>query len=58
MEKALKDIILKAVEHDFLMEIEDKTLGFLNKMPTKMIDHLKSCRRSLDFANTKKLLGK
>ena len=30
VEQALKDIILEAVEHDYLMEIEDDTLGFLN----------------------------
>jgi hypothetical protein len=30
VEQALKDIILKAVDHDYLLEIEDDTLGFLN----------------------------
>ncbi len=28
VEQALKDIILEAVEHDYLLEIEDDTLGF------------------------------
>jgi hypothetical protein len=30
VEQALKDIILEAVDHDYLLEIEDDTLGFLN----------------------------
>ena len=53
----LKNIILEAVEHDYLVEIEDKTLGFLNQMPRNMIDHLKARGGSLDFADTKMLLA-
>jgi hypothetical protein len=44
--QALKDIILEAVEHDYLMEIEDNTLGFLNQTPRQMIDHLKARGRA------------
>jgi hypothetical protein len=29
VEQALKDIILEAVDHDYLLEIKDDTLGFL-----------------------------
>jgi hypothetical protein len=29
VEQALKDIILEAIEHDCLIELEDETLGFL-----------------------------
>jgi hypothetical protein len=57
VEQALKDIILKAVEHDYLMEIEDDTLGFLNQTPRQMIDHLKARGGALDFADTKTLLA-
>ncbi len=56
VEQALKDIILESVEHDYLMEIEDETLGFLNKTPRQMIDHLKARGGALDFADTKTLL--
>ncbi len=42
VEQALKDIILKAVEHDYLLEIEEDTLGFLNQTPRSMINHLHS----------------
>jgi hypothetical protein len=42
VEQALKDIILKAVDHDYLLEIEDDTLGFLNQMPRSIINYLRS----------------
>ena len=58
VEQALKDIILDAVEHDYLLEIEDDTLGFLNQTPRQMIDHLKARGGALDFADTKTLLSK
>ena len=57
VEQALKDIILNAVEHDYLLEIEDDTLGFLNQTPRQMIDHLKARGGALDFADTKTLLS-
>jgi hypothetical protein len=57
VKQALKDIILKVVEHDYLMEIEDKMLSFLKQMPRQMINHLKARGGALDFANTKTLLA-
>ena len=57
VEQALKDIILEAVEDDYLLEIEDDTLGFLNQTPRQMIDHLKIRGGALDFADTKTLLS-
>ncbi len=56
VKQALKDIILEAVEHGYLLEIEDNTLGFLNQTPRQMIDHLKVRGGALDFADTKTLL--
>ncbi len=56
VEQALKDVILKAVDHDYLLEIEDYTLGFLNQMPISIINHLRSQGGALDFADTKTLL--
>jgi len=56
VEEALKDIIIEAVDKDFLLEIEDETLGFLNEMPRSMIDHLRNRGGALDFADTKTLL--
>jgi hypothetical protein len=57
VEQALKDIILEAIENDYLMEIEDDTLEFLNQTPRQMIDHLKARGGALDFADTKTLLA-
>jgi hypothetical protein len=57
VEQALKDIILKAVENDYLTEIVDDTLVFLNQTPRQMIDHLKARGRALAFADTKTLLA-
>jgi hypothetical protein len=56
VEQALKDIILEAVEHDYLLAIEDDTLGFLNQTPKQIIDHLKIRGGALDFADTKTLI--
>ena len=56
VKQAPKDIILEVVEHDYLLEIEDNMLGFLNQTPRQMIDHLKVRGGALDFAVTKTLL--
>ena len=56
VEQTLKDIILKAVDHDYLLEIKDDTLGFLNQTPKSIINHLRSRGGALDFADTKTLL--
>jgi hypothetical protein len=57
VEQALKDIIMEAVDHDYLLEIEDDTMGFLNQMPRSIINHLCSQGGALDFADTKTLLA-
>ena len=56
IEQSLKDMILKAVEHDYLMEIEDATLKFLNQTPRQMLNQLKARGGALDFADMKTLL--
>ncbi len=35
-----KDIILEAVDQEYLLEIKDETLGFLNQTPNDMLTHL------------------
>jgi hypothetical protein len=57
VKQALKDIILEAVEHNYLMKIKEETLGFLNQTPRKKIDQLKARGGSIDFADTKTLLA-
>jgi hypothetical protein len=55
--QATKDIILEAINHKYLLEIEDKILGFLNQMPNDMLTHLWNHGGALDFADTKTLLA-
>ncbi len=57
VEQGLKDIIQEAVEADYLLEIKDETLGFLNQTPRQMLDHLCNRGSALDFADTKTLLA-
>ena len=56
VEAGLKDILIKAVDNDFVLEIEDETLGFLNESPKTIIAHLRSRGGTLDFADTMKLI--
>ena len=55
--QATKDIILEAVENEYLLEIEDEILGYLNQTPTDMLTHLRNRGGGLDFADTKTLLA-
>ena len=55
--QATKDIILEAVDHEYLLEIEDEILGFLNQTPTDMLTHLRNRGGAFDFADTKTLLA-
>ena len=56
VEAGLKDILLKAVDNDFVLEIEDETLGFSNESPKSIIAHLHNQGGTLDFADTMKLI--
>jgi hypothetical protein len=56
VEAGLKDIILKAVDNDYVLEIEDKILGFLNQTPKQIITHLRNRGGQLNFADIKKLI--
>ncbi len=59
VQQALKDIIFEAAEEDFLLlQIEDETLGFLNKTPQSIITHLQNRGGALNFADTKTRLAK
>jgi hypothetical protein len=54
VEQTLKDIIIKAVENDYMLEIENEILGYLNQTPKRMIQHLPNRGGQLDFTDTKK----
>ena len=55
--QATKDIFLETVDHEYLLEIEDEILGFINQTPTDMLNHLRNRGGALDFADTKTLLA-
>jgi hypothetical protein len=57
VKQALKDIILETVEKDYLLEIEDEVLGYLNQTPKQMITHLRNRVGQMDFTDTKKLIS-
>ena len=52
----MKDIILGAVDSDYVLGIEDEILRFLNQMPKQIIAHLCNQGEQLDFADKKKLI--
>ena len=52
-----KDLILEAVDTEYISEIEHETLGYLNQTPRQMIAHLLTQGGALDFADTKDLLA-
>ncbi len=53
----MKYIIIEAIDEDFLLKIEDETLGFLNEMPSTMIAHLRNRGGALDFTDTSSLFN-
>ena len=53
VEAGMKDIILGAVDNDYVLEIEDEILGFLNQTPKHIISHLRNRGGQLDFADTR-----
>jgi hypothetical protein len=54
----MKDLILEAVDNEYLIEIEHKTFRYLNQTPRQMLNHLLNRGGALNFANTKDLLAK
>ncbi len=46
------------MENKYLIEIEHETLGFLNKTPRQMLEHLLDREGALDFADTNNLIAK
>jgi hypothetical protein len=55
--QGVKDLILEAVDNEYLIEIEHETLGFLNQTPRQILNHLLAQGGALDFADTKDLLA-
>ena len=55
--KGLKDLILQAVEEDFLLELRDQVIAYLNVTPLQMLTHLRDRWGSMDFVDITALLA-
>ncbi len=53
----MKDLILKAIDEDYLLEIKHKRLGFLNTMATQMLTHLCNRWGVVDFEDITVLMA-
>ncbi len=55
--KGLKDLILKAVDEDFLLELWDEVVAYLNVTPQQMLTHLCDRWGTMDFVDITALLA-
>jgi hypothetical protein len=56
--KGLKDLILQAVDEDFLLEMRDEGVAYLNVTPFQMLTHLRDRWGSMDCVDITALLAK
>jgi hypothetical protein len=54
--KGLKDLILQAVDEDFLLEQQDEGIVDLNVTLIQMLIHLQDCWGSMDFTDITALM--
>ena len=55
--KGLKDLILQAVDEDFLLEIRDEGIAHFNVTPLQMLTHLRSRWGSMDLVDITALMA-
>ena len=55
--KGLKDLILQAVEEDFLLELRDQITAYLNVTPLVMLTHLCNRWGTIDFVDITTLMN-
>ena len=55
--KGLKDLILQAIDEDFLLEIRNEGIAYLNVTPLQMLTHLRDRWGSMDFVDITALLA-
>ncbi len=55
--KGLKDLILQAVDKDFLLELQAKGIAYLNVTPVQMLTHLNNCWGMMDFVDIMAILS-
>jgi hypothetical protein len=54
--KGLKDLILQAVDKDFLLELRAEGIAYLNVTPLQMLTHLRDCWGTMDYVYITSLL--
>jgi hypothetical protein len=52
----LKDLVLKAIDKDYLLERKQERVVFLNMTAAQMLTHLPSCWEVVDFVNIMALM--
>lgn len=55
--KGLKELILQAVEEDFLLELRAEQIGYLNVTPFQMMTHLRTRWGALNFVDINALMA-
>ena len=55
--KGLKDLILKSVEEDYLLELRAVGIAYLNVTPLQMLTHLRNCWGTMDYVDITTLLA-
>ena len=55
--KGLKDLILKAIDEDFLLELKEEGIAYLNVTPLQMLTHLRDRWGTMDFVDVTALLA-
>ena len=53
----LKDLVLKAIDEDYLLEIKHKRVAFLNVMAAQMLTHLRNRWGVVDFVDITALVA-
>jgi hypothetical protein len=53
----LKDLVLKAIDEDYLLEIKHKCVAFLNVMAAQMLTHLRNRWGVVDFVDITALVA-
>jgi hypothetical protein len=53
----LKDLVLKAIDKDYLLEIKHERVAFLNAMAVQMLTHLRNCWGVVDFVDITALMA-
>jgi hypothetical protein len=56
--KGLKDLILQAIDKDFLLELRVEGIAYLNVTPFQMLTHLRDHWGAMDYVNITALMAK